>query len=209
MPPDSIADAIVELVPLGAKNDHALELFGTYRSWAKRRGYSVDMVCEPLTAAEPIVAAIGGHYAFGYLRLEAGHHRFRDERSTSVVRVAVLPWLDRAEDITPLAPRALKKTGLLGGRVRSRMQIAGTDLVIQNERTLAENGSFATSVAASYRQSAQRIGVEVRRYDRAPFMLKDSLVGTIGRADTLSPDRFHDLLSERVDETHSLGTQPG
>jgi hypothetical protein len=199
MPEGSIADAIVELVALDANNDHAIELFHVYSRWAKRRGYSTEMICEPVAAGEPILIGFRGPYAYGYLRLEAGHHRFRDERSSGVVRVGTYGWLDEPEDVELVGRRALKKVGLLGGRVRSRVEVAGTGLVLQNERTLIENASLAAAVAASYRRGAKSADVELRRYDRSPFLLKDHFLGSIGRSDALAPEGFHELLSDRVD----------
>jgi len=198
MPDGSIADAIVELVALDANNAHAIELFHIYGRWAKRRGYSTDVISEPVAAGEPILVGIRGPYAYGYLRLESGHHRFRDERSSGVVRVGTYEWLDASEEVSLIGRRALKKVGLLGGRVRSRVEVAGLGLVLQNERTLIENASLAAAVAASYRRAAKPAEVELRRYDRTPFLVKDHLLGSIGRHDVLAPEGFHDLLSERV-----------
>jgi hypothetical protein len=208
MPNGSIADAIVELVSLDASNAHAIELFRVYRRWAERRGYSVEMICEPVAPDEPIVVGLRGPYAYGYLRLESGHHRFRDERSSGVVRVGVFEWLDATEEVALVGRRALKKVGLLGGRVRSRVEVAGTGLVLQNERTLVENGTLAAAVAPSYRHATKPMDVELRRYDLNPFLLKDHLLGTIGRPDALAPDGFDQLLSERVDVAGNARGQP-
>jgi ATP-dependent Clp protease ATP-binding subunit ClpC len=208
MPNASIADAIVELVSLDASNAHAIELFRVYRRWAERRGYSVEMICEPVAPDEPIVVGLRGPYAYGYLRLESGHHRFRDERSSGVVRVGVFEWLDATEEVALVGRRALKKVGLLGGRVRSRVEVAGTGLVLQNERTLVENGTLAAAVAPSYRHATKPMDVELRRYDLNPFLLKDHLLGTIGRPDALAPDGFDQLLSERVDVAGNARGQP-
>jgi ATP-dependent Clp protease ATP-binding subunit ClpC len=199
MPDGSIADVIVELASLDASNEHAIELFHVYRRWAERRGYFVELICEPLARGEPIVVGFTGPYAFGYLRLESGHHRFRDERSSGVVRVAVFEWLDATEEVALVGRRALKKLGLLGGRVRSRVEVAGLGLVLQNGRTLVDNASLAAAVAPSFRRAAKPMDVELRRYDRNPFLLKDHLLGSIGRSDALAPEGFHQLLSERVD----------
>ena len=203
MPGIAISDAIVELKPLGPSNADALDLFRVYAGWAKQRGYSVDLVCEPMSERESVIAAVGGHYAYGYLQLESGHHRFRGKERGSVVKVRVMPWTDETASVSYSAQRALKKVGLLGGRVRSRLQVAGRDLVIQNERTLAENRSFAQSVVPSYTQEALDHETEIRRYDSDPFLLKDHLTGSTGRADTLAPDRFHDLLCRRVEEIYA------
>lgn len=199
MPDLAVSDALLELRPLGAKNNQALELFRVYSAWAKHRGYSVDMVREPLSADETIVAAIGGHYAYGYLNLEQGHHRFRGERRNSVVHVRVFPWTDESGQPRFTAQRALKKDGLLGGRVRSRLVVEGSDLIFQNEKTLVENRAFAAGIIPSYRQDAGSEDKEVRRYDSNPFLLKDHLTGTSGRTDALSPDSFHNLLCSRIE----------
>ena len=202
MPEASISDALVELDPLASENSSALKLFNVYAGWAKRRGYSVDLVCEPMSQHEPVIAAVGGHYAFGYLHLESGHHRFRGGKRNSVVRVRVMPWKDATTEVAYSAQRALKKVGLLGGRVRSRLQVAGSDLVLQNDRSLAENRSFAGSIVASWLDARGDDDVEVRRYDSDPFLLKDHLTGSTGRADALSPDKFHELLCRRVETTY-------
>jgi hypothetical protein len=80
--------------------------------------------------------------------------------------------------------------------------VAGSDLFIQNDRTLAENRSVAGSVVASYLDQKRDDETEVRRYDSDPFLLKDHLTGSTGRADVLSPDKFHDLLCRRVETTY-------
>jgi hypothetical protein len=189
----------VELKALGADNADALDLFRVYAAWARQRGYSVDLVCEPMAPHEPVIAAVAGHYAYGYLHLENGHHRFREEERSSVVKVRVMPWSDETASVSYSVQRALKKVGLLDGRVRSRLQVAGSDLVIQNERTLAENRSLAGSVVPSYVPESRDADTEVRRYDSDPYLLKDHLTGATGRADSLMPDKFHVLLCSRVD----------
>jgi len=202
MPEQSFLDALVELKPLMSDNDDVLELFNVYGRWARRRGYSVEMVCEPLSAHDPVIAAVAGHFAYGYLHLESGHHRFRGNKKNTVVRVSVAPWKDESRELSFSSRRALKKVGMLGGRVRSRLQVAGSDLVIQNERTIEENRSFAASIVPSFFERPLPPDKEVRRYDSEPFLLKDHLTSSTGRTDALTPDKFHDLLCRRVDMTY-------
>ncbi|HMB73814.1 MAG TPA: AAA family ATPase [Gammaproteobacteria bacterium] len=203
MPAAAVSDALIELQPLASTNARAIELFGVYSGWAKRRGYAIDIVREPLDAHEPIVAAVSGHYSYGYLHLESGHHRFRGGRRNSVVRVRVVQWRDVTAEVAFSSQHALKKTGLLGGRIRSRLQVAGTDLVIQNEKTLVQNRSFASGIVPAFLDAGGAVETEVRRYDAEPFLLKDYLTGSSGRADTLAPDNFHELLARRVEVTYS------
>ena len=47
------------------------------------------MVREPMSDDEPVMVAIFGPYAYGYLRGEAGHHRLRTERDAFVAKVHV------------------------------------------------------------------------------------------------------------------------
>ena len=160
------------------------------------------MVCEPLSQREPIVAALSGHYSYGYLRLESGHHRFRDAGRSNVVRVSVMPWTDVSGEPAFTSQRALKQTGLLGGRVRSRLDVAGAELVIQNERTLVANHSFAGLVVPAYLaadSASSGVETEVRRYDAEPFLIKDFLTGASVSARPLAPDPFHALLARRVE----------
>ena len=203
MPKDFFADAIIEITELGTSNKHAIELFSIYNRWAKKRGYSVDIIYEPMTETEPVSAAIIGQYAFGYLHLEAGHHRFREQQFNHVVRVNVFPWLDQVENVSFVEQRALKKNGLLGGRIRSRIQVAERDLIIQNERTLIANRTLAASITPAYREDTRIDELVVRRYDRIPFLLRDHLTGiSTGRPDAIESDGFHELLCQRIDATY-------
>ncbi len=199
MPDNAAYDAIIELRPLGGASGEAIQLFKIYRDWAAKRGFAMDMICEPQVVTEPIVFGVRGLYAFGYLRLESGHHRFRGAERNKVVKVRVVPWTDIAGDVDLAQQRALKKTGVLGGRIRSRIAIAESELVIQNERTLIENRSFAELVVPSWQASHDADDRVIRRYDSDPFLLRDHLTGmSIGKRDVLRPDGFHDLLCRRA-----------
>jgi hypothetical protein len=202
---DGERDVIVEIAPLGPagvdlSNTARKLLFDTYRKWAKARGMHIEMLHEPMRDEEPVVFGVRGDFAYGLLRLEAGHHRVREEETSSVVRVRVAPWTDRADEMEFLSHRALKKTGQFGGRVRSRLEIAGINLVLQNDKTLAENRELAADVAPSWAVAPPAKDEVVRRYDLKPFLVRDYLTGTTsGRADALKPKHFHELLCQRVD----------
>ncbi len=197
---NSLADAIVELSPIGTNNQVAIELFQIYQNWAKRRGISTHIIYESTSNTGSIVAALSGHYAFGYLRLESGHHRFREDRQHTVIKVRVLPWLEPNEKVRFGKQRALKKIGIMGGRIRSRVEITGTDVVIQNDRNVVENRNLAASIAPALIAEHQTTDHVVRRYDKTPFLLRDYLTGfSSGRQDTLKPEKFHNLLCRRVE----------
>ncbi len=206
MPEGSFADALVVLSSLGPGTTEVAALFEIYSRWAKARGYSLSMVCEPMSETEPAIFALSGNYVYGYLHLETGHHRFRNQQGRNVVNVQVMPWIDRSEPCDFKTQRALKKNGLLGGRVRSRLQPRGNDLLIQNEKTLAENRLFAGSIVASWQAaSGSTAGDElVRRYDSEPFLLKDYLTGiNTGKADVILAQGFNELLCERLRVTYA------
>ncbi len=202
-------DAIVEIMPLGpAGAGPSLParqlLFDTYRKWATGRGMRIEMLHEPMSDEEPVTFGVRGDFAYGLLRLEAGHHRLREGETSSVARVRIAPWTDRASEIEFLSHRALKKTGQFGGRVRSRLEVAGMNLVLQNDKTLAENRELAADVAPSWALAPPAKDQVVRRYDLKPFLMRDYLTGTTsGRADALKPKHFHELLCQRVDEEAS------
>lgn len=204
MPKDSYADAIVELVPLTGDLTNAKFLFELYKRWADYRAYSVEMLCEPLNNDEPIAFTVSGGYSFGYLHMESGHHRFRNENRNQVVRVRVARLTDSSRQIAFNSQRALKKNGLLGGRVRSRLQPVGSDLLIQNSKTLADNKLMADSVVASFESLESSGDTLVRRYDQSPYLIKDFLTGTLSsKADITSGDGFHKLLCQRVSEYYT------
>ncbi len=194
------SDAIVEIAPLGPPGPARKLMFETYCKWAMDRGMRIVMLHEPMRDEEPVVFGVRGDFAYGLLRLEAGHHRVRKEDGASVARVRVAPWTDRVDEVQFLAHRALKKSGQFGGRIRSRLELAGTNLVLQNARTLAENRELAAIVASSWASAPPVKDEVVRRYDLKPFLLRDYLTGTTsGRSDALKPKQFHELLCRRVD----------
>ena len=193
-------DALVEIAPIGSPGAARELVFDTYRKWALARSMRIEMLREPMHDEEPLMFGVRGDFACGWLRLEAGHHRVRKEESNSVVRVRVAAWTNRVGAVEFRTHRALKKTGQFGGRVRSRLEVAGLNLVLQNDKTLAENRELAAYVAPSWTVAPPAKDEVVRRYDLKPFLLRDYLTGTTcDRTDILKPKQFHELLCQQVD----------
>jgi len=196
-------DAIVEIEPVGgAKGQRARNLlFDTYKSWAEWRGHEVTLLREPITGDEPILILIRGGYASGYLAGENGLHRVQKDEEPSVARVTTIPRIESLHAAYPIDPqemRALKMTGQFGGKIRSRLD-AGAHLVLANERTLAANRELAIELWPSWCARPERSDQNVRRYDLDTPLFTDANTGrSTGKPDTLSPPRFHQLLSDGV-----------
>jgi hypothetical protein len=145
------------------------------------------------------MVAIVGPYAYGYLRGEAGHHRLRAERDAFVAKVHVAALNSATGSVVFSGQKALKQVGQYGGRVRSRVEVAGGEFVVQNAGSLTENRELAEEFAPSWLGIAIDPDRVVRRYDLEPFLVRDFLTDTsTGRADTLHPDPFHQLLCKRI-----------
>jgi hypothetical protein len=192
-------DALVEIAPLGAPGRAARDLVAqTYLTWAQAQHRSAEIVREPRSDDEPVMLSIGGAWPYGLLRLEAGLHRVRTAADHSVARVTVAPWTDAQDEVVFREHLALKTTGQLDGRVRSRLVCAG-GLVLQNERTLTANRDLARELAASW-ATAESSDDIVRRYDTEPFRVRDVATDfSSGRRDVLGAQGFHALLCRRVD----------
>ena len=92
----------------------------------------------------------------------------------------------------------------MGGRVRSRLEVAGSEFVVQNASSLAENRELAEEIAPSRLSAPAQPETVVRRYDLQPFLVRDFLTGTTtGRADILHAEPFHQLLCARIDAGQS------
>jgi len=193
-------DALIEARPLGASGRPARDLVvGAYLAWAEARRHQIDWIRDPLADDEPAMFAVRGNHAFGYLALEAGLHRVRVGGAHGAVSVRVAAWAAPVGPVDFTGHRALKTTGQLGGKVRSRVECGG-GLVVQNGRTLAENRELAAELAASWRIAPPAPDDIVRRIDTDPPLVRDLLTDTSsGRPDALSPARFHELLCRRID----------
>jgi len=200
MAPEGYWDAIVQVRTVGRTAALARDLLvSVYRDWAADRRMEVEWICHPTRADQPVVLAIKGHYANGYLALESGLHRVRRGETTAVASVRVGPWLDTRSEPELTEQRALKTTGVYGERVRSRL-VCGNGLLIQNERSLAENRDLATELAPSWDALPPEVEDVIRRYDLEPFKLRDAMTRvTSGRRTALAPRELHQLLCARID----------
>ena len=201
---DGYWDALLEVRPVGTDPIARDFLVRLYTSWAEHIGMSVSWLRDPLHEDEPALLAVKGPYAAGLLALEAGLHRVRDDNESGVCRVTVAPWTDRRKPVSFHEHRALKAIGRYDGKVRSRL-VCEHDLVLQNGNVLAENRELAVEVVGSWAQRPPPSDGIVRRYDLSTPLVRDVLTGlSTGRPDAVSPERFHQLLCQRV-ETSSEG----
>jgi ATP-dependent Clp protease ATP-binding subunit ClpA len=199
---DGYWDALVEIAPVGGQRDARDFLFGLYSQWATERRLEIVVLHEPMAAGETIAVALKGPFAYGYLKGETGHHRFRRDRDGSVARVRVAPLSEPASPVALGEQRPLKAIGQLAGKIRSRIEVLGTSLVLQNGRPLAANRELAFDVGPSWPQEPMTATPMVRRYDFAPFLLRDYLTRSdFTRSDILEPRLFHGLLCARVDKS--------
>ncbi len=140
-------DALIEIAPLGSTASARELVVEMYIKWALWRDLKVEIIREPVGGDEPVMIAVRGHYPYGYLKLESGHHRLRQDKHSSVARVRVAPWTDESGSVNFANHRALKREGQLGGRIRSRVEVAGSDLILQNANSVAENRELAQLMA--------------------------------------------------------------
>jgi ATP-dependent Clp protease ATP-binding subunit ClpC len=193
-------DALLEISPIGRARPARDLLYKTYTAWAEDRKYRLLMIREPMSDDEPVMIAVMGPYAYGYLRGEAGHHRLRTEHDTFVAKVGVGALDNATGNVTFSAQKALKQVGQYGGKVRSRVEIAGGEFVLQNARSLAENRELGEEFSPAWLRVDRGPDKVVRRYDMVPFLVRDFLTETTtGRPDSLQPQPFHQLICKRVD----------
>jgi ATP-dependent Clp protease ATP-binding subunit ClpC len=199
---DGYWDALLEIAPVGGHREARDFLFGLYSQWAAERRLEVVILHEPMASAEAVVIALKGPFAYGYLKGETGHHRFRRDRDGTVARVRVAPLSEPAAPVELGEQRPLKAIGQLAGKIRSRIEVSGTSLVLQNGRTLAANRELAFDIGPSWPSEPVTATPMVRRYDFAPFLLRDYLTRSdFTRSDILEPRLFHGLLCARVDKS--------
>ncbi len=206
MGPDGVWDALVEIRPLGEGGRAARDLlYDLYVRWAEERRATVNVLREPVSDDEPVMIAVQGHHAYGFLAAERGLHKVQTENGAAAASVRTAPWTDLRGGARFLVHRALETTGQLGGRLRSRLECEG-GLVLQNGRTLTDNRDLAGELTMAWSRAPEPPDEIVRRYDRDPTMVRDVLTGfSSGRPDALAPRSFHELLCLRVD----AAAQPG
>jgi ATP-dependent Clp protease ATP-binding subunit ClpC len=192
-------DALVEIRPLGESGRTARDtLVQVYGDWARDRGFTFELLREPVDPDEPALLSVVGEYAYGFLHHELGLHRVVLPKLNSVARVQVVPWTERRGPVGFREEHALKRVGAYGGKVRSRVECDG-GLVLQNKRSLAENRELAIELVGSWLQAPGAVDDVVRRYEPQTPLVRDILCDTnSGHPEALRPDRFHDLLCQRV-----------
>jgi len=194
--------ALLSITPLTPQSENIELLYKMYADWARRQNFEIDLLCAPLRATDPVMMRIDGPYAYGYLQLERGVHRFRRKKSKSqVFKVGVAMWND-SEHADPL-PRdaiisaALNQKSRLKQTVRSRVEVPKHQILLQNAKTIFENNEILPAVVSSLAESGPAQDDVVRTYDLDPFVYID------GKSDTrsaINPDVLHHLLCARIDE---------
>jgi ATP-dependent Clp protease ATP-binding subunit ClpA/protein subunit release factor A len=241
---DDEADALLRLLPEVDGHGHAepealkaaAQLWEMYAGWAGQGPRRAELLYAPAAGGietPMLVGVVTGPLAFGYLRREAGQHRFRLRRGgpdgpghAVLIRAQVYPVLMEGE--APLAPRevlqqayALKLTvddaHGLQRRVRSAVLSHTADghaLAVQNERDLAENRLLLRRLHAAVDAfpAGGRAPTDdplVRTYEMAGQpLIKDNATGYVsGRARDILGGDLDEMLRLRVRQI-DLGPQP-
>lgn len=193
--------ALMTITPLMPQSENIELLYQMYSDWARRHGFDVDLLCAPIRATDPVMMRIDGPYAYGYLQLESGVHRFRRKKSKSqVFKVEVAMWYD-ADDAEPLSRDAINSSAInqksrLKQTVRSRVEVPKHQILLQNSKTIFENNELLSAVVSSLAQSGPTQDQIVRTYDLDPFVYIDTDSDT---PSAISPDVLHHLLCTRID----------
>ncbi len=199
VPPETPDESVLlSLEPVDGPCTARDHLAGLYRAWAQAHGHLVEVLHEPMTPQEPALMQLIGPDVRHLLNGERGLHRVRRGDRLSIVRVRVGPGQGRIRPVVVTDVAALKVQGAWGGRVRSRVA-CDNGLVLQNERSIAENRHRAIELADAWAAMPPAADGTVRRIDLdAPHVHDDATGFSSSSADALAPDALESLLRQRA-----------
>jgi peptide chain release factor 2 len=194
-----------------------------YLRWAEAHGYKVELLDESPgeeAGLKSVTFSVGGPYAYGYLRGEAGAHRLirlspfdaAHRRQTSFAKVEVMPDIGddpieiniRPEDLEIDTFRATGKGGQhinkTDSAVRIRHKPTGIVVTCQNERSQIQNRELAMRVLKS-----RLYELEIEEREREAARLK----GTHVSADFGAQIRTVTIHPYSLVKDHRTGAETG
>ena len=200
--PPAVDAVLVSLHPVDGPAFARDHLAAMYRAWAAFHGHTVAILAEPLSPDDDALLRIEGDGVHGMLRGETGVHRVRHDGRTGLVRVRVGPARGPTRPVAVRDVRALKATGLWGGRIRSRIACDG-GLVLQNDRSISDNRHAAIELSDAFHRLPPPADGTVRRIDLdAPHVHDAGTEWTSHDPEALAPPGLDALLRLRRDGGH-------